>query len=467
MEAIQVLLLDFCPDSGLREDVKAILDSCKNPPFQTRIQSISPEESDLFQKISSFLEKNPAEIIFVLLPPKGIQPARSIVPWLKKMNPEPRILAVLEGNNSEEAIELLKMGVEDFIAPPLKAEDVLPRLWRIMEKKTPDEILIQKVKTKVGLRQLVGRSPAFQAELDKIPLVTKCDASVLISGETGTGKELFARAIHYLGNRARKPFVPVSCGAIPVELIENELFGHIRGAFTGAATSQIGLVGEAEGGTLFLDEIDCLPLLAQVKVLRLLQEKEYKQLGSTKFYHADVRVIAATNLDLEIAVEEAKFRQDLFYRLNVIALALPPLRERPEDIPLLARHFLDKYGFEFKKENKDFSDEAMQKLLAYNWPGNVRELENVIERAVVFSSQAGIQPEAISLPSRATARQESFKTAKARAVSQFERKYIEGLLTICQGNISKAARAAEKNRRAFWELIRKHKIHIEGMKTNI
>jgi len=467
MEAIQVLLLDFCPNSGLREDVKAILDSCKNLPFQTRIQSISPEESDLFQKISSFLEKNPAEIIFVLLPPRGMQPARSIVPWLKKKKPEPRILAVIEGNNPEEAIELLKMGVEDFIAPPLKAQDVLPRIWRILEKKTPDEILIQKLNTKIGLKQLVGRSPAFQAEMDKIPLVAKCDASVLIYGETGTGKELFARAIHYLGNRTGNPFVPVSCGAIPVELIENELFGHIRGAFTGAATSQVGLVAEAEGGTLFLDDINCLPLLAQVKVLRLLQEKEYRQLGSTRYYHADVRVIAATNVDLEKAVEEAKFRQDLFYRLNIIPLALPPLRDRPEDIPLLARHFLGKYAFELKKETMNFTDEAMQKLLAYDWPGNVRELENVIERAVVFSTRISIQKVDISVPHSESPHREPFKMAKARNIEEFERKYIEGLLLANQGNISRAARAAEKNRRAFWELIRKHKIHIPEMKSNI
>jgi two-component system response regulator GlrR len=337
----------------------------------------------------------------------------------------------------------------------------------MVERQTPDETLLHTLNTKIGLRQLVGKSPTFQAEMDKIPLVAKCDASVLISGETGTGKELFARAIHYLGNRRGKPFVPVSCGAIPVELIENELFGHIRGAFTGATTSRIGLVGEAEGGTLFLDDIDCLPLLAQVKVLRLLQEKEYKQIGSTRYYHADVRVIATANVDLEKAVKEAKFRQDLFYRLNVIPLALPPLRERQEDIPLLARHFLEEYAFEFKKETKDFTDEAMQKLLAYDWPGNVRELENVIERAVVFSPKAAISPEVISLPPPEAARQESFKAAKSRAVMQFEKKYIEGLLATCEGNISKAARAAEKNRRAFWELIRKYKIQVEGMKANI
>jgi two-component system, NtrC family, response regulator GlrR len=466
MDAIQVPLLDLCPDSGLREEIKAILDSCKSPPFQVRIQSISPEESDLFRKISSFLEENPAEIIFVLLPPKGIQPARSIIPWLKKKKPDPQILAVLEGNNSEEAIELLMMGVEDFIAPPLKATDVLPRIWRIRERKTHDQMLLHALKTKIGLTQLVGRSPAFQMEMDKIPLVAKCDASVLISGETGTGKELFARAIHYLSNRTGKPFVPVSCGAIPVELVENELFGHMRGAFTGAATSQTGLVGEAEGGTLFLDDIDCLPLMSQMKVLRLLQEKEYKQLGSTRYYHADVRVIAAANVDLEKTMKEAKFRQDLFYRLNIIPLALPPLRERPEDIPLLARHFLGKYAFEFKKENKDLGAEAMQKLLLYDWPGNVRELENVMERAVVFSRHPILQEADIQLPPSGLPALEPFKKAKIRAMEQFEKRYIQGLLLANRGNITHAARAADKNRRAFWELIRKYKIDVRTYKPH-
>jgi transcriptional regulator with PAS, ATPase and Fis domain len=291
--------------------------------------------------------------------------------------------------------------------------------------------------------------------------------SVLISGETGTGKELFARAIHYLSPRAPRPFVPASCGAIPLELIENELFGHIREAFTGARSSQPGLIHEADGGTLFLDEIDSLPLPAQTKFLRFLQEKEYKQLGSTKVSHADVRVVAATNIDLEKAVREGTFRQDLYYRLNIIPLPLPPLRERRLDIPLLARHFLEKYAHEFKKPVKDLSSDAIQSLLDYEWPGNVRELENVIERGIIFSRESIIQSTDIILPYlKPSPKPSSFKAEKARRVEQFEKEYIQNLLMTHRGNISRAAESAQKNRRAFWQLIQKHKIDVEQFKLN-
>ncbi|MBI5049537.1 MAG: sigma-54-dependent Fis family transcriptional regulator, partial [Nitrospirae bacterium] len=292
----------------------------------------------------------------------------------------------------------------------------------------------------------------FLNEVEKIPIVAKCDVTVLICGETGTGKELFARAVHYLSPRADKPFIPLNCGAIPAELAENELFGHIKGAFTGANSPQLGLVHEAHGGTLFLDEIDCLPLSAQVKLLRFLQDKEYRQLGSTKISQVDVRIIAATNTDLEKALEEGRFRKDLFYRLNVIPFALPPLRERREDILLLAQHFLAEYAFEFNKNITDFSPGAMQKLLLYKWHGNIRELENVIQRAVIFSNQATIQDTEIVLPAHEdTLHQESFKTAKSNIISQFEKNYIHSLLLIYQGNITKAAKSAKKNRRAFYE----------------
>ena len=296
--------------------------------------------------------------------------------------------------------------------------------------------------------------------------MAKHDASILILGETGTGKELCARAIHRFSPRASKPFVAVNCGAIPVELAENELFGHIPGAFTGADSPQPGLIREANYGTLFFDEIDSLPLLVQVKLLRFLQEKEYKELGSAKVHRADVRVIAATNSEIEEVVKEGKFRKDLFYRLSVIPFILPPLRERKEDIPLLARHFLAKYSSHFGKQITDFTPEAMRTLLLYQWPGNVRELENVIERAAVFSGQPVIHHTDIRLPhSESSAYLESFKVAKAKVIEQFERSYIEGILLTYQGNVSRAAKAAEKNRRAFWELIRKYRIDVSRFKA--
>jgi len=349
----------------------------------------------------------------------------------------------------------------------LKSEDGRNclRVLRLRKQVPEGETVTQTLKEKLGLQQLVGESPAFLAEMKKLRAVARCDVNVLISGETGTGKEVCARAIHYLSPRTHKPFIPVNCGAIPAELVENELFGHERGAFTDASTSQCGLIHEAEGGTLFLDEIDCLPALAQVKLLRFLQEKEYRRLGSTKTYQADVRIITATNSDLEETVRTGKLRRDLYYRLNVLLLTLPPLRERREDIPRLARHFLAKYAAEFNKQVTDFSADAIPALVVYEWPGNVRELEHIVEQAVVLSEQEVIHKADIVLPRVATpVRQDSFQEAKAKVIAQFEKTYIQELLLAYQGNITRAAQAARKNRRAFWQLLRKHRIDVHSFK---
>jgi DNA-binding NtrC family response regulator len=248
-------------------------------------------------------------------------------------------------------------------------------------------------------------------------------------------------------------------------LFENELFGHERGAFTGAMTTQTGLIREAEGGTLFLDDIDCIPPKAQMKVLRFLQEKEFRPLGSARTQHSDTRIIASTNTDLAKAVSQDVFRRDLFYRLNVIAVTLPALRDRKEDIPLLVRHLIDKYREELDRPVKDISSNALQKLMSYDWPGNVRELENVIERAIIFSNKPLIDLKDLCLAENDTCLDEkTFKMAKFQAVAQFEKKYIQGLLATHHGNISQSAKTAQKDRRAFWELIRKHKIDPRNYK---
>jgi two-component system response regulator GlrR len=309
--------------------------------------------------------------------------------------------------------------------------------------------------------QLLGQSPRFTEQMNKIPMVAKCDANVLICGETGTGKELCAQAVHYLSPRAKKPFVAVNCGSLPLELLENELFGHHAGAFTSASTATPGLIRDADGGTLFLDEVVSLPLPAQVKLLRFLQEKEYRPLGSPKTERSDVRVIAASNIDAEKAVKNGLLRTDLYYRLNVIPINLPPLRERLEDIKPLARHFLVKYAAKFTKNVTDFDTKAIESLMVHNWPGNVRELEHVVQRAVVMAVGQTIQGSDIILPLLDVGtREESFKDAKARVIEQFEEDYVTKLLVAYRGNITRAAQAAKKNRRAFWELIRKHHIDV-------
>jgi transcriptional regulator with PAS, ATPase and Fis domain len=318
-------------------------------------------------------------------------------------------------------------------------------------------VSVEKLKEEIGLKQIVGQSPAILIEMQHVPRFARCDATVLISGESGTGKEIFARAIHYLSRRADRPFIPVNCGALPEHLVESEIFGYRRGAFTGAATDQGGLIREAEGGTLFLDEIDTLTRQAQVKLLRFLQDGEYRSVGSQQIVHANIRVVAATNADFNHIVREGKFREDLFYRLNVLALTLPALRERRGDILLLTHHFLEKQAALAEKPPKNVSLSALNRLLSHSWPGNVRELENVLTRAVVLSDRNTIESSDLNLPDEAAAAEDqSCQAAKSRVVRHFEHDFLETILRAHEGNITHAAIAVKKNRRAFWELLRKH-----------
>ncbi len=360
---------------------------------------------------------------------------------------------------------LLRRGADDFVTPPLEPRDLLPRLWRLGSYH--EEGTIPRVVRQVGLKRLIGESARFLQVTEKIPVVAKCDAAVLISGETGTGKEVCARAIHYVSPRSRQTFLPVNCGAIPVDLLENELFGHERDAFTGASTSRRGLVEEATRGTLFLDEIDCLRPSAQVKLLRLLQEKEYRPLGSTHTKSADIRLIAATNVDPSEAVRGGKIRQDLYYRLNVLPIQLPPLRDRGDDVLLLARHFLLKAAADANVPAPLLSPEAEAALRLHDWPGNVRELEHVIARGVILADgRPVIEVRDIQIAGSSSRETTPFQESKRRVIEEFERKYISTLLRVHRGNITHAARAAKKNRRAFWELIRKHGINVEQIRAS-
>lgn len=362
----------------------------------------------------------------------------------------------------EDICDLFEAGVSDFVTPPLKPANVIPRVlrWRRQNEAGPLGGAFQVLREEFGLKEIIGKSRKFVLEVEKLPRIAKFDVTALVLGESGTGKDLVARAIHYLSPRAHHSFAPVNCGAIPVDLVENELFGHERGAYTGASASHRGLIAEADGGTLFLDEVDALPLQAQTKLLRFIQEKEYRPLGGKKTLRADVRIIAATNTDIEKVVGEGRFRADLYYRLNVISIQLPALRDRKEDIPLLAEFFLQKYSFELNQIVAGFSPPAARKLLNYRWPGNIRELENVIERAVILATQSIIQPVDLTLPEGRgdDGEEESFREAKARAIARFERDFLVQGLIASRGNISRAARASGKNRRAYWELIRKHQI---------
>jgi two-component system, NtrC family, response regulator GlrR len=469
-----VLLLEFSPIAELGRELREILGSSASKSLRIHQETIvgsngnGSKDGHKFspQNLAGLIKRHDPDVIFLTMSQESLVRAPALLQALGKTPETCPMIVVTESGEPNDLFALLELGVADFITPPLQAPNILPRLWRQIEQTRQGQTVEYRLKEKIGPKQLIGESLSFRSVVERLPAVARCDATVLISGETGTGKEMCARAIHHLGPRARHPFIPVNCGAIPTELVENEMFGHERGAFTDAAQTQHGLICESNGGTLFLDEIDSLPAPAQVKLLRFLQEKEYRPLGSTKTQRADVRVISASNADLEGAVQSGKLRRDLYYRLNVIPLRLPPLRERREDIPTLAAHFLTKYAAEFGKPPMNFSPQAMQKLKLYDWPGNVRELEHIVERAVALSEQTQIQGSDCDLPGELPcSRQESLKNVKAKYVANFERAYIQELLITYQGNISQAAKAAQKHRRAFLQLIRKYGIDVQKFRA--
>lgn len=467
MVPTKILVLDFAPAAELSDKLREVLESSLRRGIELRQeQAGNSEPAKQAAEVAGIVARFKPALIFLVSTINLLKQASTLFQAVKQEAGEPPFIVVSGADQPDEMFEVLRLGAADFITPPLRPGDILPRVWRLLEQTPIGEALASTLKDKLGLHHLIGESPAFMSEVRKIPLVAQCDASVLISGETGTGKELCARAIHQLSGRINQPFIPVNCGAIPVELVENELFGHERGAFTGASGSKPGLIEEADGGTLFLDEIDSLPMLAQVKLLRFLQEKEYRPLGSTRTRHADVRVVTATNINIEKAVQSGKLRRDLYYRLDIIPLLLPPLRERREDIPVLAQHFLRSYAEKFKRPARRFAPDGLQKLMFYDWPGNVRELENVIGRSVALCDVPVIRARNIVLSHLPHSDEhESFRRAKARVVAQFERTYLQSLLLAYDGNITQAAQAAQKDRRAFWELIRKHQIDAERFKA--
>ncbi len=368
---------------------------------------------------------------------------------------------------------------KDFLTWPCQDRELKARLDRILSRygapgaANPERSLLAE---NLGLN-LVGESPEFDGMVGMIKKVARCDAPVLVQGETGTGKDLAARAIHYLSHRRDHPFVPVNCGALPDSLVENELFGHEKGAYTDAGPAQPGLVGHAEKGTLFLDELEALSPKGQVILLRFLQDQEYRPLGSGRPRTADVRVIAATNTDLPKLISRGLFRQDLYYRLNLLSITIAPLRQRTQDIPLLARHFLRQCAKRYGQPLKELSAACLDFLHSLTWPGNVRELENLMHRAFLLSEGEEInlwdldelREGGRALPgggrAEAFAIKRPFQEAKARAIREFERCYLIDLMQRANGNISQAARLAGKERRALGRLLKKHGISAHAYKA--
>ena len=440
------------PDTAfLADSLEALLERAKGFTF-SRFEYGA--ESDLKPKPAGLA--NPDVVVATLDTFQATKVEPFLAP-LQRAFPRRPVLVTTAHPDAFDVFPLLEMGAADFLVPPLRRSDVLPRLKRQARVSPRGSAIVQRLKENIGLKQIIGESSEFLDKVQCVPRFARCDATVLISGESGTGKELFARAVHYLSSRADRPFVPVNCGALPENLMESEIFGHKRGAFTGAASDRGGLIREAEGGTLFLDEIDCLTPQAQVKLLRFLQDGEYRSVGSEQIGYANIRVIAAANADFSQVVCSGKFREDLFYRLGVLTLTIPPLRERPGDIYLLACDFLEKQAAITNTRPKNLSLAALNILLSHSWPGNVRELQNVLMRAIVLSDRDGIEPSDLNLPEDGSvAEDQSFRQMKSRVVWRFEHDFLKTVLHVHDGNITRAAFAAKKSRRAFWELLRKH-----------
>lgn len=381
---------------------------------------------------------------------------------LKRLSPETIVIMMTAFGSIETAIEAIKEGAYDYISKPFKLDEVKLTVRRALEHKRllkENTRFRQELKDRYQLENIVGRSTPMLEVYKIIARVASSPSTVLIQGESGTGKELIARAIHYNSLRAESPFVVVDCAALAETLLDSELFGYVRGAFTGAITNKKGLLEEADGGTCFLDELANIGPSVQAKLLRFLQEHEIKRVGESVGVKLDVRVIAATNQHLHALVRKGSFREDLYYRLSVVVINLPPLRERIEDIPLLAEHFLRQHALRHDKEISHISPEAMVLLGGYEWPGNVRELEHVIERAVALSRGPVLLPEDFP-PKLPKVEGEETRPAGFLTLKEIERQHIQHVLKLAEWNKKRAAELLGIHRRTLYRLAMRHQIDL-------
>ena len=382
---------------------------------------------------------------------------------LQDFKNRPEVIILTAYASLEKAVKATRLGAFDFIAKPFKNDELLLAVKNALEHRhllEENQRLRNTLHERYSFHNIVGKSAGIQKVFDLISQTAPRRSTILIQGESGTGKELVAKAIHAYSDRANAPFIALNCGNIPSELLESELFGHVRGAFTGATSTKRGLFEAANGGTLFLDEVTTISLEIQSKLLRVIQEKEFRRLGGLENIKVDVRIIAASNSDLYAAVQQRTFRDDLYYRLNVIAIKIPPLRERPEDIPLLTEHFIKKYSEENRRNNFEVDPAAMKVLLDYQWPGNVRELENVIERAVVLAPGSRVTsdlfPNNISMPPPEASflfNQEPISLKEK--VGRYEKKLILAALEKTNWNQKKAAQLLSINATTLSEKLKR------------
>jgi two-component system response regulator PilR (NtrC family) len=416
--------------------------------FVLRKEGFKVEEAANGKEALERQEKNPFDIVITDIEMPEMR-GMELLEQITRRTPQTFVIIITAFGSLETAVQALRKGAYDYILKPIEFDDLLYRVRKLINHRTlslENSLLRQELNRNYDFDRIIGQSHAMKSVFEIIKRVARSDGTVLITGKSGTGKELVARAIHYNSNRSAKRFVTVNCGAIVETLFESELFGHKKGSFTGATSDKDGLFKVADGGTVFLDEVSEIPLHLQVKLLRAIEQKEITPVGMTDPFHVNVRIIAATNRDLRKEIEAGKFREDLFYRLNVVEIHLPSLSERPDDIPILANHFLEEYRKQMGKPIKGISNEAMAALMRYQWKGEIRELENVIERAVIFCDKdfIGLEhlPEYIRPVNGEVVVSFAGGTRSLRdAVKQFERSYIVRMLEEHERDKERTAKA--------------------------
>jgi DNA-binding NtrC family response regulator len=390
---------------------------------------------------------------------------------LKEMDPSQEVIVMTAFGTIETAVHAMKLGAFDFLTKPFDPQHLTLLLNRALENQrlaAENVLLREELSLRLGSTDIIGQSARIHEVAELVRKVAGSDSTVLLVGESGTGKELFARAIHMLSGRHKRAYVTINCAAIPRELLENELFGSERGAFTGAVARKIGKFEVADGGTIFLDEVGDLELSLQAKILRVLQERQIERLGGNKPVDVDVRVIAATNLDLAVGIQNGRFREDLYYRLSVFPIQVPPLRERPEDIPVLAEHFVKRYASEMKKGEVKLAPEARDLLMKYHWPGNVRELENTIERAMILCEKRTIGPEQLAIRLRSNEEivlreGAGLKEIGQHAAARAERATIVRVLKETRGNKRRAAAVLKVDYTTLFEKLKRYDIDYRNL----
>lgn len=458
------------------EDEPDMLENCTRILGKAGYECLTVSDS---LKAMSLLESERPDLLLTDLRMPGVD-GLGLLRRARQVDPHMPVIILTAFASFESAVEAVKEGAFDYVPKPFSVDQLKLAVDRAAAQRrlaVENVRLREQLRGTYGFENIVGRSPAMGQVFELVRKAARSEANILVVGESGTGKELVANAVHVGSPRAAEAFVPVDCASLPEQLLESELFGHEKGAFTGAVRTKPGLIEVAHRGTLFLDEIGELPVGLQVKLLRALQERQIRRVGGTRQIDVDVRLVSATNRDLRELVVKGQFREELYYRVNVIAIALPPLRERKGDVTLLAHTFLKKYAQGREVPLKGFEPEAMQILETYSWPGNVRELQNVIERACVLAEGEAISardlPAHLSVPAAAgtaqipslTGKSLPLKEAKAKWMSQLEATYLAELLRRHDGNVSQAAKAAGIDRKTFHRLINKYGIRESGALT--